>query len=169
MYMAVANLPITILIGAIVLRLVVTGFRSVLIREVATPGRPVIVTNRVENCWDRLKLTGREDSAPEAYLHRVAVLTGATRMGNCYVLDVGKTRFFVRAAFVKCLRDVTDPKCAREETCFYPARQEMPAAEKIATALLQLRSNPLLFAKWSAKSGAFNATGEPAQLWVRQG
>ncbi len=167
--MTVANLPITILISAIVLKLVVTGLRHWPSRRGAvTPDGPVIVTNRVANGWDRLGLMSREDSAAETYLHRIAVLTGARQMGSCYVLDVGKTRFFVRAAFVRCQRDTTDPQCAREETCFYPARQEMPAAEKIANALLQLKNNPLLFAKWSAKSGAFKATGDPVQLWVQQ-
>ena len=122
--------------------------------------RPVIVTNRAENSRSRLSLMSREDSAAETYLRRIAVLTGATQMGNCYVLDVGKTRFFVRAAFVRCQRDTTDPQCAREETCFSPARQEMPAAEKIATALLQLKNNPQLFARWSGKSGALKASGE---------
>jgi len=149
-------------------RFVVTRLRLLLwIREVTTPGRPGIVTNRVENCCDRLRM-GREDRAAETYLRRIAVLTGATQTGNCYVLDVGKTRFFVRSAFVKCLRDTTDPQCTREETCFYPAHQEMPAAEKIGTALLQLKNNPLLFARWAVKSGAFKASGEPAHLFVQR-
>ncbi len=167
--MTVANLAITILIGAIILRLLITVLRRwQLIGRVATPGRPAIEANRADSGWARMRLMGREDSAPETYLHRIAVLTGATQMGDCYMLDVGKTRFFVRAAFVRCLRDTTGPEYSREETCFYPARQEMPAAGKIGTALLQLKNNPQLFAKWSVKSGAFKATGEPVQFHVQQ-
>jgi hypothetical protein len=37
--------------------------------------------------------------------------------------------------------------------------QEMPAAEKIATALLQLKNNPRLFDRWVSRSGAFKADG----------
>ena len=58
------------------------------------------------------------------------------------------------------LRDLTDPKCSYEETCFYFAHKEMPKAEQIATALLQLRNNPALFDRWAAQSGAFKADGQ---------
>ena len=87
-------------------------------------------------------------------------------MGNSYVLDVGKTRFRVRHRYVSRLRDMTDPGCALEETCFYPAYKDMPKAEEIATALLQLMNNPTLFDRWAAQSGAFKADGQafsPAQ------
>jgi len=59
------------------------------------------------------------------------------------------------------LRDMTDPGCALEETCFYLARKGMPKAEEIATALLQLAKNPALFERWAAQSGAFKAAGQP--------
>jgi hypothetical protein len=56
---------------------------------------------------------------------------------------------------------MADPKCAYEETCFYPAQKEMPKAEQIATALLQLTNNPALFDKWVFQSGvAFKADGQ---------
>jgi len=58
------------------------------------------------------------------------------------------------------MRDVTDPKCEYEETCFYSAQKEMPKSEHIATALLQLKTNPALFDKWAAQSGAFKADGQ---------
>jgi len=58
------------------------------------------------------------------------------------------------------MRDVTDPKCEYEETCFYAAEKEMPKSEHIATALLQLKNNPALFDKWAAQSGAFKADGQ---------
>jgi hypothetical protein len=41
-------------------------------------------------------------------------------MRNGYVLHVGTTRFHVRDRYVRRLRDLTDPKSAYEETCFYP-------------------------------------------------
>ena len=55
---------------------------------------------------------------------------------------------------------MTDPKCAYEETCFYSAHKEMPKSEHIATALLQLKNNPALFDRWSAKNGTFKADGQ---------
>jgi hypothetical protein len=59
------------------------------------------------------------------------------------------------------MQDVTNPKCAYEETCFYPAHEEMPKAEQIATALLQLKNNPTLFDGWAAQNRlAFKADGQ---------
>jgi hypothetical protein len=55
---------------------------------------------------------------------------------------------------------VSNPKCGYEETCFYPAHKEMPKAEQIATALLQLKNNPALFDGWAAQNGAFKADGQ---------
>src|ERR1700737_4982967 len=91
---------------------------------------------------------------------RIRSGTGATQMGNAYDLTVGKTRFYVRYRYVRRLRDLTDPQGAYEETCFYPAKKEMPKSEHIATALLQLRNNPALFDRWAAQSGAFKADGQ---------
>ena len=99
-------------------------------------------------------------SRAKTYLCRIVALTGATQMGNEYVLEVGTTRFHVRDRYVRRMRDVTDPQCAYEETCFYSAHKEMPKSEHIATALLQLKNKPALFDSWAAQSGAFKADGQ---------
>jgi hypothetical protein len=97
----------------------------------------------------------------QRYLRRIVALTGATQMGCGYALDVGTTRFHVRDRYVRRMQDVTNPKCAYEETCFYPAHEEMPKAEQIATALLQLKNNPTLFDGWAAQNRlAFKADGQ---------
>jgi hypothetical protein len=76
-------------------------------------------------------------------------------------LEVGKTRFEVRDRWVSRLRDVTDPNCMYDETCFYSAHKDMPKAEQIATVLLQLKNNPELFDSWAAKNNtAFKADGQ---------
>ncbi len=134
--------------------------------HISDPGSvAVIADNQLENNAGGLHRLDRKDPA-KRYLQRIAALTSATQMGNSYVLDVGKMRFRVRHRHVSRLRDVTDPGCALEETCFYPAYKGMPKAEEIATALLQLMSNPALFDRWAAQSGAFKADGQafrPAQ------
>jgi len=89
----------------------------------------------------------------KAYLRRVVALTGATQMGDDYVLDVGTARFYVSYRYVRRLRDAADPNCACEETCFYPVHKGMPKVEEIATALLQLANNPVLYDKWAVKNG----------------
>ena len=113
---------------------------------------------------DRLAMRTRIKCAPARraakYLKRIAALTGATQTGSAYVLDVGKMRFRVRDRHVSRLRDITDPGCALEETCFYPVHRGMPKAEELATALLQLMNNPALFDRWAAQSGAFKADGQ---------
>jgi hypothetical protein len=119
----------------------------------------VIADGPLENSADdRDRLSGRDRA--KAYLRRVAALTGARQTGNTYVLDVGKMRFRVRDRYVSRLRDMTDPGCALEETCFYSVHKEMPKAEEIATALLQLTNNPGLFDCWAAQSGACKADGQ---------
>jgi hypothetical protein len=103
---------------------------------------------------------------PKAYLRRIVALTGATQMGRGYDMNVGPTRFHVRDRYVSRMRDVTDPNCTYEQTCFYSADKSMPKAEQIATALLQLKNNPALFDRWAAQSGALKADGQafsPAQ------
>jgi hypothetical protein len=121
---------------------------------------PVITGNRLENGSPDVGAFDRKDSA-RTYLARVVALTGATQMGNGYDLTVGKTRFHVRYRYVRRLRDLTDPQGAYEETCFYPAKKEMPKAKQIATALLQLRNNPALFDRWAHQCGlAFKADGQ---------
>jgi hypothetical protein len=96
----------------------------------------------------------------QSYLRRIVALTGATQRGNSYVLDVGKTEFSVRTGYVRRVRDVTDPKCKYEETCFYSEYKGMPKTKQIATVLLQLTNNPALFDKWAAQSGAYKADGQ---------
>lgn len=96
------------------------------------------------------------DARAETYLRRVVALIGAKQVGNHCVLDIGNTSFYVHGSHVCRLRDVTGPKCARESTCFYS--QNMPAAERIATALLQL-NNPVLFEGWLTKRTAFKTDG----------
>ena len=128
-------------------------------------GVAIIVDGPLANSADDLDRLGRKDRA-KRYLRRIAALTGATQMDDVYVLDVGKMRFHVGHRYVGRLRDKTDPKCALEETCFYPVHIGMPKAEEIATALLQLMNNPALFDKWAAQSGAFRPNGQafrPAQ------
>jgi len=122
-------------------------------------GVAVVPDNHLGDALDDLHPITPKDRA-KTYLHRIVVLTGATRMGNRYVLDVGTTRFYVRDRYVGRTRDVTDPEYAYEETCFYSAHKEMPKFEHIATALLQLKSNPVLFDKWAAQRGAFKADGQ---------
>ena len=94
------------------------------------------------------------------YLRRIVALTGATQIGGGFTLHVGTTRFQVRDGYVRRVQDVANPKCGYEETCFYPAHKEMPKAEQIATALLQLKNNPALFDGWAAHNGALKADGQ---------
>jgi hypothetical protein len=120
-----------------------------------------IPDNRFENGSDGGHPITPKDRA-KTYLRRIAELTGAreTDTNEGYVLDIGTTRFYVRDRYVGRMRDVTDPKCSYEETCFYSAHKEMPKSEHIATALLQLKNNPALFDRWAAQSGAFKADGQ---------
>jgi hypothetical protein len=123
-------------------------------------GVAVIAGNRFENSSDSPDPIDRTDCA-KAYLRRVVALTGATQMGDGYVLDVGTIRFHVRNGYIRRLRVAADPKSAYEETCFYPVHNGMPKAEEIATALLQLANNPALFDKWAVRNGlAFKADGQ---------
>jgi len=123
-------------------------------------GVAVIAGNRFENSPDGVDPLDRKDRA-KRYLRRIVALTGATQMDDAYVQDVGKMRFRVGYRYVRRLRDMTDPECAYEETCFYPVHKGMPKAEEIATALLQLTNNPALFDKWAVQNGlAFKADGQ---------
>src|SRR6266850_1967612 len=88
--------------------------------HISDPGSvAVIARNQFENNSRGLRFLDRKDRA-KAYLGRIAALTGATQTDSAYVLDVGKMRFRVRDRHVSRLRDITDPGCALEETCFYP-------------------------------------------------
>jgi len=122
--------------------------------------RLILVEDELENLADGADPFDRKYRA-QNYLRRIVALTGATRKGNCCFLDVDKTQFCIRSGHVTRLRDVTDPRRACEETCFYPAYKDMPKAEQIATALLQLKNNPALFDRWAVeRSLAFKADGQ---------
>ena len=123
-------------------------------------GAGEVADNHCENSSDSVESIDRKDRA-KTYLRRIVALTGARQKGTCYVLDVGKARFYVRNRYVSRIRDLNDPKCAHEETCFYPVHEGMPKAEEIATALLQLKNNPALFDRWAVRNGLpFKADGE---------
>jgi hypothetical protein len=115
-----------------------------------------VVVDPVEDDPDRLNPKERAIRN----LRRIVAVTGARQVDDGYVVEVGKMRFHVRDRYIKRLRDTTDPKCAFEETCFYPVHKDMPKAEQIATALIQLRNNPGLFKKWAAQSGPYKADGQ---------
>jgi hypothetical protein len=100
-----------------------------------------------------------ERERAELFLCRVAALTGAKRRGNHYVLDVGHAEFHVGDRHVGRIPIGKDSPIPRGQTCFYPSNQEMPAAEKIATALLHLKNNPALFDGWALQSGSFKSDG----------
>jgi hypothetical protein len=123
------------------------------------PAGLTLVAGELENRADGADPVDRKYRA-QRYLRRIVALTGATQMGCGYALDVGTTRFQVRDRYVRRMQDLTNPKCAYEETCFYPAHKEMPKAEQIATALLQLKNNPALFDGWAAHNGAIKADGQ---------
>jgi hypothetical protein len=129
--------------------------------HISDPGRvAAIAGNRFENSSYGLDPLDPKDRA-KRYLRRIVALTGATKTGNAYVLDVGKMRFQVGHRYVRRMRDMSDPGCAYEETCFYSACEGMPKAEEIATALLQLTNNPALFDKWAVQNGqAIKADGQ---------
>lgn len=140
--------------------------RRPLLREIAAPHRHydnaleqrflmlaracagVIAENGFDAVPDGVCLSDGRSRA-KTYLRRVAALTGATQTDNRYVLDVGKTRFYVRDRYVRRLRDSTNPECGYDETCFYSVHKGMPREEEIATVLLQLKNNPVLFDKWA--------------------
>ncbi len=123
-------------------------------------GVAVIPDNCFENRSDAVHPITPKHRA-KTYLRRIVALTGATQIDDAYVLDVGKMRFHVRDRYVGRLRDLTDPECTYEETCFYPVHKGMPKAEEIATALLQLTNNPALFDKWAVQNGlAIKADGQ---------
>src|SRR5260370_38921646 len=78
------------------------------------------------------------------YLKRIATLTGAQRVrGDSYWLAAGHKNFLVDYKFVRLIsrRD--------KSTCFSVASDpNVPSAEVVASALLQLKNNPKLFKKW---------------------
>ena len=187
--MAPVNLFLIAFLALIVWRLVFGGLqrrplaRAIALRQqrqndlfeevlhISDPGSVAVTAgNGFENSSDGLYLLGRKDRA-KAYLRRIVALTGAAQMGNDYILDVGTARFYVSYRYVRRLRDAADPKGAYEETCFYPVHKGMPKAEEIATALLHLANDPVLYDKWAAQNGLpFKADGRvftPAQSSAR--
>ena len=91
------------------------------------------------------------------YLKRVAALTGAEQVrGDRYWLRAGRRHFLVDSKFVRLI----SPR--GESTCFSVAADpDMPGAEAVASALLQLKNNPRLFEKWRELQGyTFKANGK---------
>jgi hypothetical protein len=103
----------------------------------------------------RTKCTPAQRAAK--YLERIAALTGAKQDDDgSYRLTAGRRHFVVNSRFVRvvaqhgkstCFSVVTDP--------------DMPRAEVVASALLQLKNNPRLFKKWRKQPGStFKANGK---------
>jgi hypothetical protein len=91
------------------------------------------------------------------YLQRVAALTGAKEDDDgTYHLTAGGRHFLVDAKFVR----VISPRS--ESTCFSVAADlDMPSAEVVASALLQLKNNVRLFEKWRDwPAHSFKANGK---------
>ncbi len=91
------------------------------------------------------------------YLKRIAALTGAKQVcGEGYQLTAGRMHFLVDSKFVR----VISPRS--ESTCFSVAADpDMPGAEAVASALLQLKNNYRLFEKWRELHGyTFKANGK---------
>jgi len=110
---------------------------------------------------DRLAIRKRTKCAPAQraakYLKRVAALTGAEQVrGDSYWLRAGRRHFLVDSKFVRVISS------RGESTCFSVAADpDMPGAEAVASALLQLKNNPRLFEKWRELQGyTFKANGK---------
>src|SRR5258707_12705133 len=90
------------------------------------------------------------------YLQRVAALTGAKEDDDgTYHLTAGGRHFLVDSKFVRAI----SPRS--ESTCFSVAELDMPSAEVVASALLQLKNNARLFEKWRDwPAHAFKANGK---------
>ena len=104
---------------------------------------------------ERTKCTPTQRAAE--YLKRVAALTGAEQVrGDSYWLRAGRRNFLVDYRFVR----VISPH--GKSTCFSVAADpDMPTAEVVASALLQLKNNPRLFKKWRKQPGStFKANGK---------
>ena len=168
--MASATVFLTVSLTLIVWRLVFGLQRRQSMREAAAPQRRdnnffdpaavvAIAGDHFVNNSHGGDLFERKDRA-KTYLRRILALTGATQAGNSYILDVGRTRFRVRDGYVGRLRDLSNPKCGYDETCFSLPHNRMPSAAQIATALLQIKSNPALFDRWAAQCGAYKANGQ---------
>ena len=109
---------------------------------------------------DRLAMRTRTRYAPARraakYLERIA-LTGAKQVcGECYRLTVGRRHFLVDSKFVHVM------SLRSESTCFSVAADpDIPSAEVVASALLQLKNNTELFEKWREwPTQTFKANGK---------
>src|SRR5690348_8101142 len=91
------------------------------------------------------------------YLKHIAALTGAEQVcGDRYSLGAGRRHFLVDSKFVRLISR------HGKSTCFSVATDSnMPRAEVVASALLQLKNNPKLFRKWRKQPGcAFKPNGK---------
>lgn len=119
-----------------------------------------IAENVIGTDSDGIRLSDKR-SRPKMYLQLIVALTGGAQTDHGYLLDVGDTRFHVRDRYVRRLRDSANPESGYDETCFFCAHKSMPREEEIASALLQLKHNPMLFDKWAMQNGlAFKADGD---------
>jgi hypothetical protein len=102
---------------------------------------------------DRLEMRMQTKCTPAqraaGYLKRVVALTGAKKVqGDRYWLRVGSRTFLVDHKFVRVLSR------RGKSTCFSVVTDpDMPSAEVVASALLQLKNNPRLFKKWRKHPG----------------
>lgn len=110
---------------------------------------------------DRLSMNGQNIQTPARraaeYLKRIARLTGAEHVHDeCYWLRAGRRSFLVDYKFVRAISG------RGKATCFsLAAAPDMPSAEVVASALLQLKNNPKLFKKWRQQRGyPFRANGK---------
>ena len=111
-----------------------------------------------------LRLRMRWNKRAQAYLSRIVELTGAKRIDGCYMLDMGEVQFYVSDRQVRRAEKSGKAVVSRTQTCFYIPQQSMPAEEKIATVLVQLKGNPALFELWAKQCGTFRADGEMFSL-----
>ncbi len=91
------------------------------------------------------------------YLKRIAALTGAKQVcGESYRLTAGRMHFLVESKFIHVISPRSD------STCFSVAADpDMPSAEVVASALLQLKNNARLFEKWKGwPAHTFKANGK---------
>jgi hypothetical protein len=91
------------------------------------------------------------------YLERIAALTGVKQdHDGSYRLTAGRRTFLVDYKFVQLISH------HGKSTCFSVATDpDMPSAEVVASALLQLKNNPRLFKKWRKQPGStFKANGK---------
>jgi hypothetical protein len=105
----------------------------------------------------RMQIKSTPAQRAAEYLKRVAALTGAEHVrGDSYRLSAGRRSFLVDYKFVRVISR------RGKSTCFSVATDpDMPSAEVVASALLQLKNNPRLFKKWRKQPGyTFKANGK---------